>query len=136
MSKIKLALTSAVLLATAGLATPALAAAPTAKLVEKPRAWMAPSVGKHMVGVTVHTDRTLKRRASGGVAGGVRLHGHVGSLSRLGAKDAHCYVGYVKDPKARAGDQAVVRVYVTQGDKPRYDRKVTIGAAASEPTKC
>jgi hypothetical protein len=53
---------------------------------------MAPGIGKHMVGVTVHTDRTLERRASGGVAGGVRLHGHVGSLSRLGANDGHCYV--------------------------------------------
>ena len=136
MSKIKVALASAALLATAGLATPALAAAPAAKLAEAPTAWLAPSIGKHTVGVTVHTDRTLKRRASGGVAGGVRLHGHVGSLSRLGNTDAHCYVGYVKDPQARAGERAVVQVYVTQGDKPHYDRKIRIGAAASEPTGC
>ena len=136
MSRIKLALTAAAAAATAGLATPALAAAPVAKLVEKPRAWMAPSVGKHMVGVTVHTDRTLKRRPAGGVAGGVRVHGHVGSLSRLGAKDAHCYVAYVKDREARAGQRAVVQVYVTQGNDPHYDRKVTIGAPAAEPTRC
>jgi len=136
VSTIKLALASAALLATAGLAAPALAAAPTAKLAEAPKAWLAPSVGKHMVGVTVHTDRALKRRASGGVIGGVRLHGHVGSLSRLGSVRSHCYVGYVKDPQARAGRKAVVQVYVTQGNRPHHDRTITIGGAATEPDGC
>jgi hypothetical protein len=136
VSKIKLALASTALLATAGLTGPALAAAPTAKLAEAPTAWMAPSIGKHTVGVTVHTDRALKRRASGGVIGGVRLHGHVGSLSRLGAVSAHCYVAYVKDAQARPGQRAVAQVFVTQGDSPRYDRKVTIRQAAMEPAGC
>src|SRR4051794_18605319 len=103
MSSLKHALAPGAPFATGGPATPALAAAPAAKLAEAPSAWLAPSVGTYMVGVTVHTDRALKRRASGGVIGGVRLDGHVGSLARLGAASAHCYIAYVKDPQARAG---------------------------------
>jgi hypothetical protein len=136
MSQFKLAIASVAMLAAAGLAAPALAAAPAAKLTRSPSAFMAPSVGKDLVGVIIRTDRALQRRRSGAIAGGVRLDGHVASLSRVGRSGSRCYVAYVKDPGATAGSRAAVRVFVTQGDSPHYDRRITIGRPARDPRSC
>jgi hypothetical protein len=137
MSKITfpLVLTAAVM--SAAITAPALAAGTPAKVVGHPAAWLAPSVGANgTVAVLFRTDRPLQRRPSGAIAGGVRLNGHVASLSAVGPHARHCYVAYVKSPAARAGHRAVTRIYVTKGDSPHYDRQITIGKAAGPPRSC
>jgi hypothetical protein len=130
MPRFKLGLVAATVVAAAAVATPALAADSPARLVGAPVASMAPAVGNHTVAVVFRTNRELDRRASGGLRGGVRLNGHPASISTLrSAGGRHYYVAYVRDAQARPGRKAAVRVFVTQGDDPHYDRTVTIHSA-------